>query len=172
MYRPLMTRHFLMQLGHRLIWVPLTAVVAGVVLRLGWSFTPMVMLLERLKGKQLRLRRESLYRRGGANALGLDCLSTIVAAVFVGGIVWVFDFLMVEVLGAWDFGLFSAQFFDVINEPSHLIVLMLAVLAVQPFIGLCWFFYYLDTRIRKEGWDIELGFRAATARKSEKTEAV
>ena len=33
-----------------------------------------------------------------------------------------------------------------------------------PFVTLVWFFVYLDVRIRKEGWDLELSFRARAAR--------
>jgi hypothetical protein len=32
-----------------------------------------------------------------------------------------------------------------------------------PFISLVWFFVYLDVRIRKEGWDLEIAFRARAA---------
>ncbi len=30
---------------------------------------------------------------------------------------------------------------------------------VYPIARLAWFFCYLDARIRKEGWDVELAFR-------------
>jgi hypothetical protein len=43
--------------------------------------------------------------------------------------------------------------------------LALAAFAVAaPFVTLVWFFVYLDLRTRKEGWDLELAFRAQAAR--------
>jgi hypothetical protein len=35
---------------------------------------------------------------------------------------------------------------------------------VYPLARLAWFFCYLDARIRKEGWDVELAFRIEAGR--------
>jgi hypothetical protein len=41
---------------------------------------------------------------------------------------------------------------------------MLIGLTCTPVFDLAWFLLYLDARTRKEGWDIELGMRAARER--------
>jgi hypothetical protein len=49
------------------------------------------------------------------------------------------------------------------------LVLVGFALAV-PFMTIVWFFVYLDVRIRKEGWDLEIAFRSRAA-KLERTHA-
>lgn len=43
-------------------------------------------------------------------------------------------------------------------------LLILGFSMALPFAALIWFFVYLDLRTRKEGWDLELAFRARAAR--------
>jgi hypothetical protein len=41
-----------------------------------------------------------------------------------------------------------------------------------PFATLVWFFVYLDVRIRKEGWDLEIAFRTRAAKMTEQSRGI
>lgn len=163
LYRPLAASHFLNRLIHRIFWIPLIpfGLVFSEILRLNWSFSPMILLLERLEGKQLSLRRRALHRRGGANAFGFDLAVLLQSCWFIAALLFVADLVLSDIFAVWEFGgLFTA----VASNPLKTIIILMSVLLVSPFVDLAWFFYYLDARIRKEGWDLELGFRSIARR--------
>lgn len=161
LYKPMMMRNLAIAVGQRIVWLPLLPLLAGWVIRLYWAFTPMVLLLEKLEGPALRLRRRSLYRRGGTNAFGLDFTVACVAAVALAALAVVCDFVLSDIVSLWETG---GLVQNIAASPLKLATWMLVALVVLPLIDLTWFFYYLNARIRKEGWDIELGFRAAASR--------
>lgn len=53
------------------------------------------------------------------------------------------------------------------DDPSFLTSIQLALWLPYPVIRLAWFFCYLDQRIRNECWDLQLQFRAESARLEE-----
>lgn len=168
-YRPLWAGLFFRVLGQKIVMLLLSPIVVGYVLKLKWVFTPMVVLLERLSGKSLSIRRKGLYRRGGASGFGLDILLKVLGAFLVCGIVLVLELFFTEVLTLFDGeGLFS---WSVADDPVRLGIWMLCVLMVSPLSSLSWFFLYLNARIRGEGWDLELGLRSAAARVTRDGEA-
>lgn len=161
-YKPLWAGFFFRVLGQKFLMLVLSPIVVGYILKLKWVFTPMVVLLERLAGRPLAVRRSGLYRRGGASAFGLDILLKSLGAVMVCGIILVAELFLTEVLSVFDGeGLFSAA---VMDDPVRLGIWMLTILLVSPVTSLSWFFLYLNARIRGEGWDLELGLRAAAAK--------
>ncbi len=161
LYKPMMLRNLMVAVGQRLLWLPLVPFFAGWAMRLYWAFTPMVLLLERLEGPPLRLRRRSLHRRGGANGFALDITAVFLGAIILGALAVAGDFVLSDIISLWDTG---GLVRDLDGSPFKLATWMLIALAALPLMDLTWFFYYLNARIRKEGWDIELGFRAAAAR--------
>jgi hypothetical protein len=153
---------FMRRLGQKILVVALIPIIVGYLLRLRWAFTPMIVLLERLAGRALALRRRGLRRRGGASALGMDILLFLVTVTVLLGIMIVLELVFGNILALWtDDGLLSEAVF---NEPLKLGVWMLALLAITPVGTLSWFFLYLDSRIRGEGWDLELGLKATASR--------
>lgn len=52
----------------------------------------------------------------------------------------------------------------VLDDPAVHVVLQLALWLPYPMIRLAWFFCYLDQRIRNECWDLQVQFRAESAR--------
>jgi len=164
-YRPLAAAHFFGRLTHRILWVPLLplGLVFGEILRLKWSFSPMILLLERLEGRQLSLRRRGLHRRGGASAFGFDLAVLTSSCWLIGALLFIADLVLSDLLSVWEFGgLFTALG----SNPWGTVIVLITVILVSPVIDLAWFFYYLDARIRKEGWDLELGFRSIARRLS------
>lgn len=50
------------------------------------------------------------------------------------------------------------------DDPAFLTTIQLALWLPYPIIRLCWFFCYLDQRIRNECWDLQLQYRAEASR--------
>lgn len=162
LYRPLWSGLFFRRLGQQALVLLLLPVVVGYFLRLRWAFTPMIVLLERLSGAPLALRRRGLHRRGGASAFALDLAVGMLGLVLTLAVVVVLDLVLTDFLSLWpDSGLLTLEAFD---DPVRLGVWLLGALIVSPIAHLSWFFLYINARIRGEGWDLELGLRAAAAR--------
>lgn len=166
-YKPLAWPHFLVRFAHRLVWAPLIplGLVFGEILRLKWSFTPMILLLERLTGKKLALRRRALHRRGGANVFSFDLSVLALVSWITVALLFVADLFLSDILAVWEFG---GIFRDPSSQPLKIVIALSMLLLASPIVDLAWFFYYLDARIRKEGWDLELGFRSIARRIKEK----
>jgi hypothetical protein len=161
LYRPLAASHFRVQTIHRLAWLVTLPFLLGEMLRLNWAFTPMVLLLERLSGPTLTTRVKSLHKRSGSHALLVDLASLTFAGASILALGFVFDLVFSDIVALWDFG---GLFTEVGNHPFKITLWLVAATLVVPVLDLCWFFYYLDARIRKEGWDLELGLRDAATR--------
>ena len=169
LYGPLWAGLFFRRLGQNLLTLLLMPVIAGFALRLRWAFTPMIVLLERLSGRPLALRRVGLNRRGGASSFGMDLLVSMVCTTLVLSVTIVLELICTDFLSLWPGGgLFSLEVFD---DPVRLGLWMLAALLVSPIAHLSWFFFYINARIRGEGWDLELGLKAAAARVPGRKEA-
>lgn len=169
LYRPLWAGLFFRRLGQSLVALPLLPVVAGFALRLRWAFTPMIVLLERLSGRSLALRRVGLNRRGGASSFGMDLLVGMICFTLLLSLTMVLELVGNDFLSLWPgSGLFDAEVFD---DPVRLGLWLLAALLVSPIAHLSWFFFYINARIRGEGWDLELGLKAAAARLPGRKEA-
>jgi hypothetical protein len=169
LYRPLWAGLFFRRLGQNAVVLVLAPVVAGFALRLRWAFTPMIVLLERLAGRPLALRRTGLNRRGGASAFGMDVLLALLSAVLLLAVAIVLELILSDFLSLWPgSGLFDGEALD---DPVRLGLWLLSALVVSPIAHLSWFFFYINARIRGEGWDLELGLKAAAARLPDKREA-
>ncbi len=160
LYGKIWAGHFFLALVQRFAQLALIPFIYGYLLRLMWSFTPMVVLLERLGGLPLRLRQRTLYRRGAAASFGLELMITLNATVIVAALAFIIDLIGSDFLGLWkNYELFTTA----AGDPLKVGLWLLIVLVVLPVVQLSWFFFYLDARIRQEGWDLELGFRATRA---------
>jgi hypothetical protein len=167
LYRPYWLGLFFRRLFQRLHWVPLLPLVAGAIIRLSFVFSPMIVLLERLVGLPGALRRKSLGRDGGARAFGFDLAVIFVTLTIALALSFAVDLVASDIVDIWEFG----GMFEDISSSSTKVALWFGILViVSPFVDLAWFFFYLDTRIRKEGWDLELGFKAMAKRGREQAE--
>lgn len=137
----------------------LCLIIPGLYLwRVGWFLSPIVLL----EGASFvssfrRTRRFSLgfHRQTLAHALNTGLLFIYLALAFASLI----HFFLVQVLG-----LTFATLAELPLHPWYYHLLGLGGVALAaPFAMLVWFFVYLDVRIRKEGWDLEIAFRARAA---------
>jgi hypothetical protein len=135
--------------------------VLGYLLHLSWAFQPMIVLLEQLRGRELRLRGQGLARRGGDNPFGFDVLLLGVTAAMVDGVFSLVELMLADVFFVFESGPGAGEMW---NDPVRVGLVFAIVLLVSPVYRLGWFFRYLDARIRAEGWDLELAFRAAAQR--------
>jgi hypothetical protein len=136
-----------------------------------YGFLSEVILLEQLKGRRIGKRLEEVSSDFFLNLCGRNA-AIASFALLVGLVLFLFADLSAQFL----FGLpvllgrisFSVAFEDFENLISYdpLLVATLSATGwlVYPLARLAWFFTYLDARIRKEGWDVEIAFRVEARR--------
>ena len=162
-YRPFSVDLFLRSTGQNLLFLVTAPLVVGFVYKLGWVYTPMIVMLERLSGKEIDRRRRGLSRRyRGGSPISLSLVLYLVSSVVLLAVATLFELVLGDFLNLYkDIGLFTDY---VLYEPEKLALWFLCALFVLPFFSLSCFFHYLDARIRGEGWDIELGFKSTVER--------
>jgi hypothetical protein len=161
LYRPWIVAHFGLSSLHRLVWLPLLFLVVGEWLRLGWMFTPMILMLEKQVGKDHLLRRRALRRWSSTNAFGFDFISLLFYFTVVVAMAFVLDLVFSDFLALWEFG---GLFNEALNSRLGVMLWLLLLILAMPLLDIGWFFVYLDARIRGEGWDLELGFKTMSRR--------
>ena len=134
-------------------------IVPGLYLwRSSWFLGPIVCL----EGSSLG----ASFRRGRRFAIGFHghvlahaANDAALLAYLALSLAWLLHFLNANV-----FGLSFAYLGNLTILPAYYHMLGLCGFALAaPFVTLVWFFVYLDVRTRKEGWDLELAFRARAA---------
>ena len=138
-----------------------------------YGFLSEVILLERLEGYRIAKRCEEILRDTFMEACGR--LATIVGFAFGLSLTL---FILMDLGSQLLFGvpIFAAKvswavaFDDILNllayDPLLVGVLSLTWWLVYPLARLAWFFCYLDARVRKEGWDVEIALRVEARRLS------
>lgn len=161
LYRPLWLGMFARRLAQRALWLPLLPLLVGEAVRLGYAFDPMIILLERLTGFPGGLRRKAMNRASGFRAGPFDVAVVAVALVLVIALAFAVDLVGSDIVDIWETG---GMFSDVSLSGVKVAFWQCLVIVVSPVVDLAWFFFYLDVRIRIEGWDLELGFKALAKR--------
>jgi hypothetical protein len=136
-----------------------------------YGFLPEVLLLERVPRASARRRVSEIVRSTFSDLLARAAVLsgfTAVAALVLFLLVDQTLFLLFGwpvLLGRLDGG---APFADLsvllLSDPWVVALISAAVWSVYPVARLAWFFCYLDARILKEGWDLELEFRIEARR--------
>jgi hypothetical protein len=175
-------RHFGRRLPSLLLVLPLARVVYGAFGLLCWGLTwvPIasrygflseVMLLEQLRGIRIAKRLEEILKNAFVEACGryfaiasFALLISITLFVFLDlGSQFLFGVPILLARVSW-----AVAFEDVSNllsyDPLPVVALASVLWLVYPLARLAWFFCYLDARIRKEGWDVEIAFRVEARR--------
>jgi hypothetical protein len=175
-------RHFGRNIGSLLFWLPLARVVIGALGAMCWGllFVPLagrygflseVLVLEQLRGMRIGKRLEEILKSNHVEACG-RYLAIASFALLVSIVLFLFVDLGSQVL----FGVpifvakvsWAVAYEDVMNLLSYDPLLVIALAStwwlVYPLARLAWFFCYLDARIRKEGWDVEIAFRVEARR--------
>jgi hypothetical protein len=139
-----------------------------------YGFIPEVVLLEELKGSRARQRLSELMRgafwdlaarRGAILTFSAGVLTSLFLLFDqVCEILLTFPLLAGRVSSVF---VFEELWALLVHDPFVVSALHATAWLVYPLARLAWFFCYLDTRIRKEGWDLELAFRVEERRLAE-----
>ena len=175
-------RHFGRRTFALLFWLPLARVVLGALGAMCWGllFVPLaarygflseVLVLEQLRGMRVGKRLEEILKSNHVEACGryfaIASFALLVSIVL---------FLLLDLGSQALFGVpifvakvsWAVAYEDVMNLLSYDPLLVVALAStwwlVYPLARLAWFFCYLDARIRKEGWDVEIAFRVEARR--------
>jgi len=131
-----------------------------------YGFLSEVLLLEQLRGTRIVKRVEEIHRR-----IFLEASGRFVAIVGFAVILSLTLFLLFDLGSQTLFGVpiflskvsWAVASADIVNllsyDPLLIGSLSATLWLVYPFARLAWFFCYLDTRVRKEGWDVEIALR-------------
>jgi hypothetical protein len=145
-----------------LLWVPLAA---------RYGFLSEVLILEQLRGRKIGKRLEEILRSTHVEACG-RYFAILSFALLVSTVLFFFLDLGSQLL----FGVpillarvsWAVAYEDVTNllayDPLLVVTLASTWWLVYPLARLAWFFCYLDARIRREGWDVEIAFRLEARR--------
>lgn len=133
----------------------LTLLIPGLYLwRASWFLGPIVLL----EGSSLRSSIKRIFRF----SLGYERLLWAHAANT--GMIFLYLTVAFASLVHFFIETFSTTFFSLAQIPFHQqyyqYLALAGVALALPFATLIWFFVYLDVRIRKEGWDLEIAFRS------------
>ncbi len=160
----------------------LTRVGTGLTLLLCWGlpsiplatrfgFLPEVILLEQLQGSRIGRRLGEIMKH-----TFWDATARFAAIAFFGLAVFLSIFVSIDIGSGTLLGFpiligrVSSNFFfeETVNlllyDPLVVSTICGTLWLVYPLARLAWFFCYLDARIRKEGWDVELAFRVEARR--------
>jgi hypothetical protein len=130
-----------------------------------------VLILEQLRGRKVGRRLEEILKGTHIEAYG-RYFAIASFALVVGTVLFLFVDLGAQLL----FGVpillakvsWAVAYEDVTNllsyDPLLVVVLASTWWLVYPLARLAWFFCYLDARIRREGWDVEIAFRVEARR--------
>ena len=135
-----------------------------------YGFLPEVIVLERLQGAAARRRLGELVRPTYVELLAKRLVLALFWAVAALAMFAFVDRVCALLLGRPLFaGRIDSRFFGesvefLLADPWSMALLTGAFWLVYPVVRLAWFFSYLDLRIRREGWDLELGFRIESRR--------
>jgi hypothetical protein len=175
-------KHFLSRIGALALLLPLASTALAAVGAMCWGvlWVPMaarfgflseVVTLERLHGLRIGKRIGEILRHHFVEACGryvaiLGFASALSIALFltvdVGSqVLFGVPLLLAKVSRAMAF----QDFYNLLSyDPLLIAALAASWWVVYPLARLAWFFCYLDARIRKEGWDVEIQFRVEARR--------
>lgn len=164
----------LMTLTWGLSWIgSLFLVIPGYLIATRYGFLSEVLLLENCRLRSLEKRITNLladsFSRLVGRLLGVVLFFAVtVACLFLlidtaAGLLFNFPILLGR-----STGLSLPEMIDVlVGDPRLGSVLLALMWLVYPVARLAWMFCYLDQRIRREGWDVELDFRIEARRLQE-----
>jgi hypothetical protein len=175
-------RHLRRRSGRLLLLLPLSQAILGglSLVCLGLLSIPFaaragflseVVILEQLEGLRAGRRLAEILQNAHLEACGRYLAFAAFAAL-----VSLILFLCVDLSSQFLLGVpiflsrvsWAVAFEDATNllsyDPLPVVVLASTWWLVYPLARLAWFFSYLDARVRKEGWDVEIAFRVEARR--------
>ena len=139
-------------------------VLPSLLLSVYYGFLIEVMVLERLRGGEARRRCRDLTKPTYLDLLFRECALLLFLAAATVALFTLVDQVLGLLLGHSLLSGLESRFLGdsvrrLLADPWMMGLLTGTLWFVYPLARLAWFFSYLDVRIRKEGWDLELGFR-------------
>jgi hypothetical protein len=137
-----------------------------------YGFLAEILLLEKCRFKQFEKRLSDLMNETYMDLCGRLVALFLFFSISVGSLFVVVDVMSGTLLG-WPVlvgrisGLahIEQEIFTLFTRDPRVATVLVAVCwLVYPVARLAWLFCYLDIRIRKEGWDVELDFRVEAQR--------
>ena len=177
-------RHVTTRLGTLVLLLPAARLAYGAVSAMCWGlltvpvatrygFLSEVLILEQLRGSRALKRLDEILRNSFLETCGR--YATILAFTFCVGLTLflLFD-LGAQFLFATPILMARVSWAVAAEDIANLLAydpLLVGVLSatwwlVYPLARLAWFFCYLDARVRKEGWDVEIELRVEARRLS------
>ena len=135
-----------------------------------YGFLQEIVLLEQLHGQHVGKRVGEIMSHTFWTAMGRYTAIVLFAMVVSISLFTIFDIGAGTLLGypiviGRTSAFFAEElFYLLIWDPLAITTLSATVWLVYPLARLAWFFCYIDARIRKEGWDVELHFRVESQR--------
>lgn len=147
-------------------------VIPAYLLSARYGFLSEVLLLENCPARKYESRLNDLVNQNFFQLLG-----RLLAVMSFFCVTWLAMFLFVDLTSDWLLNYpiligrisgteyFADEIFTLLTvDPRVTVAAMTLAWLLYPLARLAWMFCYLDTRIRKEGWDIELDFRIEAQR--------
>ena len=175
-------RHVRTRLGTLLLVLPAARLACGAVSAMCWGlltvpvatrygFLSEVVILEQQKGYRIAKHCEEILRDIYLEACGRY---TAIAAFAFGSSLILFILMDLGSQVLFGIPVFAAKVSwamaanDILNllayDPLLVGTLSATWWLVYPLVRLAWFFCYLDARVRKEGWDVEIALRVEARR--------
>lgn len=137
-----------------------------------YGFVAEILFLENTPGKKVGKRMSNLMTGRFSNLCGRGFWLLVLYAMFIYGLFVIVELFSTYLLGVpivsgrmSDYGQIDDEFTRLLLfDPLFVTVLHFLLWIVYPIIRLSWFFCYLDVRIQKEGWDVELDYRIEAQR--------
>lgn len=169
--RPVRLAFYLLQVRLLTVMAAIACFVPAILPAVYWGFFPEILLLEESRGGRLFGRSADLMRGVfidlAARYLLIIAFSLCVAATL---------FTMLDLVARVGLGMpilserISTDFLVdelpalMVHDPKVVTLFCASLWLVYPVARLAWFICYLDNRIRKEAWDVELEFRIEAER--------
>ena len=167
-------RHFSRLLGYVLLTRFISAIFGCFILPplfiiCRWGFMTEILYLENAPKKKAGVRLKNLMASVYSDLVGRALILTFFYAVFVFGFFVLVELFCTVILGfsiLWDrLDLLEGNYANLLLfDPLVSTVIHGLLWAFYPLVRVAWFFCYLDVRIQKEGWDVELDFRIEAQR--------
>ena len=151
------------------LWI---LILPGYMVATRYGFLSEVLILEGTPGRRYETRLSDLMNETFRGLIG-----NLIALVLLYGIMVVSLFVLTDMASGTLFGVpvlagrvsgFAYMLEEITTlmtrDPRVGTVLVAVMWLVYPITRLAWMFCYLDVRIRKEGWDVELNFRVEARR--------
>jgi len=167
-------RHFSRLLGYVLLTRLVSAVFTCLILPplfiiCRWGFITEILYLENAPKKKAGIRLKNLMTSVYSDLVGRGLVLMFFYAVFVFGFYVFLELFCTVILGfsiLWDrLDMLEGNYANLfLFDPLVTTVIHALFWAFYPLVRIAWFFCYLDVRIQKEGWDVELDFRIEAQR--------